>query len=98
MTECFMASQLEKNPIRAHFSSEVPLGQAPRVRTICESGTCILPETGRQVWATPRPLALPSSSAHTTLVTCGQDISGKHSPRFFIGKTDVTYQKGKTEK
>lgn len=98
MTECFMASQLERNPIRNHFSSEVPLGQAPRVRFFCESGIWILPQMGRQVWATPGPLILPPAVCHTTLMTCGQDISREHSPRVFILKTDVSYQKRKMGK
>lgn len=90
MTECFMASQLERNPIKTHFSSEVPLSQGPRVRSISESEICILSEMGRTVH--------PSSSAHALLMTCGSDISGEHSSRFFIHKTDVSYQKRRTGK
>lgn len=90
MTECFMASQLERNPIKAHFSSEVPLSQGPRVRSISESEICILSAMGRTVH--------PSSRAHALLRMCGSDISGEHSSRFFIHKTDVSYQKGRTGK
>lgn len=90
MTECFMASQLERNPIKTHFSSEVPLGQGPRVRSISESEICFLSEMGRMVH--------PSSSAHAILMMCGPDISREHSSRFCSHKTDVSYQKRKTGK
>lgn len=90
MTECFMASQLERNPIKTHFSSEVPLGQGPRVGSISESKICILSEMERMVHL--------SSSAHAVLMICSPDISGEHSSRFFISQNRCFLSKEKDRK